>query len=563
MWNTVLFDLDGTLTDSGEGITKCVQYALRKEFNIVVDDLRDLDCFVGPPLKEQFMQYAGLTEEEGQRAVRAYRERYRTRGIYENRLYDGILPLLKQLAAEGMTLAVSSSKPTEFCREILRYFGIEPYFRVIVGSELSGERTKKAEVLEETLRRLGMQGSRQCVVLVGDRKYDVEGAKEAGISSIGVTYGYGSRAELEKAWPDAVVDNPEELRNVLIGQYRDGISRSGNPDMPSAVPAGNFPQQPLNPYGYPYGYAPSYGAQPEVQQQYGGQAYGYQGQAQQYGFAAQNQAQSIHDYGRAQQLSGGSARTVMQKARRRVKSPLFFLVVLLHTILTVASILNLVTGNVLYNLNVMQNSLQKTVGNNLAVTYMNTVIDLIEGASKTTILGVDFALCLPSVLVCLGLWLMFIKTTVSKEEISTGGYTLTKVMTLLQFIAICLVLTAGLIFSVAFVVAAGAGGTVATIIAGIILLVIMILFSVLTILFFVQLLHALKVIKWNAKNGTDKGRISTYVPVIGILLSIATGLSMIPMAPNDYIGLANQAASAAWMLFGSIWLLVYRAKVRR
>ena len=136
-------------------------------------------------------------------------------------------------------------------------------------------------------------------------------------------------------------------------------------------------------------------------------------------------------------------------------------------------------------------------------------------------------------------------------------------MTLLQFIAICLVLTAGLIFSVAFVVAAGAGGTVATIIAGIILLVIMILFSVLTILFFVQLLHALKVIKWNAKNGTDKGRISTYVPVIGILLSIATGLSMIPMAPNDYIGLANQAASAAWMLFGSIWLLVYRAKVRR
>ena len=290
---------------------------------------------------------------------------------------------------------------------------------------------------------------------------------------------------------------------------------------------------------------------------------GYQGQAQQYGFAAQNQAQSIHDYGRAQQLSGGSARTVMQKARRRVKSPLFFLVVLLHTILTVASILNLVTGNVLYNLNVMQNSLQKTVGNNLAVTYMNTVIDLIEGASKTTILGVDFALCLPSVLVCLGLWLMFIKTTVSKEEISTGGYTLTKVMTLLQFIAICLVLTAGLIFSVAFVVAAGAGGTVATIIAGIILLVIMILFSVLTILFFVQLLHALKVIKWNAKNGTDKGRISTYVPVIGILLSIATGLSMIPMAPNDYIGLANQAASAAWMLFGSIWLLVYRAKVRR
>ena len=315
--------------------------------------------------------------------------------------------------------------------------------------------------------------------------------------------------------------------------------------------------------GYPYGYAQNYGAQPEVQQQYGGQAYGYQGQAQQYGFAAQNQAQSAHDYGRTQPPSGGSAGTLMQKARRSVKSPLFFLVVLLHTIMTVASILNLITGNVLYNLNVMQDSLQKTVGNNLAVTYMNSVIDLIEGASKTTILGVDFALCIPGVLVCLGLWLMFLKTTVKKEEISTGGYTLTKVMTLLKFIAVCLVLAAGLIFSVAFVVAAGAGGTAATIIAGIILLVTMILISVLTILFYVQLLHALKVIKWNAKNGTDKGRISTYVPVVGILLSIGTGLSMIPMAPNDYIGLTNQAASAAWMLFGSIWLLVYRAKVVR
>ena len=134
---------------------------------------------------------------------------------------------------------------------------------------------------------------------------------------------------------------------------------------------------------------------------------------------------------------------------------------------------------------------------------------------------------------------------------------------LLLFAGSGIFLAAGLIFSVAFVVMAGASGNTTSIFAGIILLVIMILLSVLTILFFVQLLHALKVIKWNARNGTDKGRIAIYVPVVGILLSIATGLSMIPMAPNDYIGLANQAASAAWMLFGSIWLLVYRAKVRR
>ena len=244
MWNTVLFDLDGTLTESGEGITKCVQYALRKEFSIKVDDIHELDSFVGPPLKEQFMEYANLTPDEADRAIRAYRERYRTRGIYENRVYDGIPELLSQLAREGMVLAVSSSKPTEFCREILRYFGIEQYFRAIVGSEMGGARTKKSEVLEETLRQLGMSGRRSEVVLVGDRMYDVEGAKQAGIGSIGVTYGYGSRTELEECWPDCIVDSTEELRNVLIGQARDeqgemrralgGASAGADPGNPPA-----------------------------------------------------------------------------------------------------------------------------------------------------------------------------------------------------------------------------------------------------------------------------------------------------------------------------------------
>ena len=201
MWNTVLFDLDGTLTESGEGITRCVQYALRKEFDIQVENLHDLDCFVGPPLKEQFKSYANLSDEEADRAIRAYRERYRTRGIYENRLYDGIVPLLDSLVREGMVLGLSSSKPTEFCREILRYFGIEQYFRVIVGSEMNGARVRKVDVVNEALNQLGMSGLRRYAVLVGDRKYDVEGAKEAGIGSIGVTFGYGSREELEQPFP--------------------------------------------------------------------------------------------------------------------------------------------------------------------------------------------------------------------------------------------------------------------------------------------------------------------------------------------------------------------------
>ena len=115
MWDTVLFDLDGTLTDSGEGITKSAQYALEKEFDMKIEDPHELDFFVGPPLKDSFMEYAGLTEEEASRAIKAYRERYTVTGIYENRLYDGIGSLLSALSAEGFQIALASSKPTEFC----------------------------------------------------------------------------------------------------------------------------------------------------------------------------------------------------------------------------------------------------------------------------------------------------------------------------------------------------------------------------------------------------------------------------------------------------------------
>ena len=128
MWNTILFDLDGTLTDSGEGIMKSVRYALQKEFQIEVEDYRQLREFVGPPLKDQFMAYASLSEEDGDRAVRAYRERYTAKGIYENRLYGGIRELLAALSQAGFRMALSSSKPTQFCVQILRHFGIDSYF---------------------------------------------------------------------------------------------------------------------------------------------------------------------------------------------------------------------------------------------------------------------------------------------------------------------------------------------------------------------------------------------------------------------------------------------------
>lgn len=226
MWDTVLFDLDGTITDSGEGITKSVQYALKKGFKIDAD-LDDLRCFVGPPLLEQFMSYANLTKEEAELAVKLYRERYESIGIYENRLYVGIRTLLKQLKDEHFTIALSSSKPKVYCEQILKYFDVYRYFDVVEGAEMDGRRTDKAEVVHEVIRQLHMEDQKDRMVLVGDRSYDIIGARHEGISSIGVSYGYGSREELEAVWPACIVDTPEELRNVLIGQKRDG-ERRGN-----------------------------------------------------------------------------------------------------------------------------------------------------------------------------------------------------------------------------------------------------------------------------------------------------------------------------------------------
>jgi phosphoglycolate phosphatase-like HAD superfamily hydrolase/membrane protease YdiL (CAAX protease family) len=225
MWDTVFFDLDGTITDSGEGITKSVQYALKKGFEIDADP-DDLRCFVGPPLLEQFMSYASLTKEQAELAVKLYRERYESIGIYENRLYDGIRTVLHQLKNEHFRIALSSSKPRVYCEQILKYFNVYQYFDVVEGAEMDGRRTDKAEVVHEVIHRLHMEDQKDRIVLVGDRNYDIIGARHEGISSIGVTYGYGSREELEAVWPDCIVDTPEELRNVLIGQKRDGDRRS-------------------------------------------------------------------------------------------------------------------------------------------------------------------------------------------------------------------------------------------------------------------------------------------------------------------------------------------------
>lgn len=210
MSQVILFDLDGTLTESGEGIINCVQYALEK-LGKKEEHPENLQCFIGPPLKEQFMKYAGLSEEEGEKAVVYYRERYTTTGIFENRLYPKIPELLELLKINNKILAVASSKPEVYVKQILKHFQIAYYFTAIVGSELDGRRTEKAEVIEEALRRMHLEEERDKVLMVGDRSHDVQGAISCGLQCIGVAYGYGSREELEKAGAVYIADSVEDL----------------------------------------------------------------------------------------------------------------------------------------------------------------------------------------------------------------------------------------------------------------------------------------------------------------------------------------------------------------
>nr|WP_295284849.1 HAD-IA family hydrolase [uncultured Blautia sp.] len=214
MYKAILFDLDGTLTESGEGITKCVQYALEK-LGKPESDLKKLEVFIGPPLMEQFMKYAGLDEETARRAVEYYRERYSTTGIFENRPYPGVKEMLQELKRKKYLLAVASSKPEYFVKQILDYFHLTEYFDEIVGSELNGSRTNKTEVIEETLRRLGLDKHREQVIMVGDKEHDVLGARAAGLECVAVSYGYGTEEELTAAQPLQTVSSTEEIQDFF------------------------------------------------------------------------------------------------------------------------------------------------------------------------------------------------------------------------------------------------------------------------------------------------------------------------------------------------------------
>ena len=209
----LLFDLDGTLTDPKEGITKSVQYALNA-FGIEVRDLDELCCFIGPPLKDSFMEYYGFTEADVKKAVLIYREYFSTKGLYENVVFDGTREVLNALSQRGKKLYVASSKPEVFVKEILKHFDLDSFFAFMGGSDLEEKRVKKADVIRYVLEENHITDLDQ-VVMIGDRKHDVLGAQEAGIDSIGVLYGYGSREELKEAGADVLAERIFDLQNLL------------------------------------------------------------------------------------------------------------------------------------------------------------------------------------------------------------------------------------------------------------------------------------------------------------------------------------------------------------
>ena len=209
----VFFDLDGTLTDPMAGITKSVQYAL-KAYGIEEPDLKALCPFIGPPLKDSFMNYYDFPEEQAQEAIGKYREYFADRGIFENEVYPGIEELLRDLKRAGAILIVATSKPETFAVRILEHFHLKPYFDYICGATMDETRVRKGEVIAYALEKAGIENVEEAL-MVGDREHDVIGARQNHMDSIGVLFGYGSREELEKAGATEIAETVEDLKRLL------------------------------------------------------------------------------------------------------------------------------------------------------------------------------------------------------------------------------------------------------------------------------------------------------------------------------------------------------------
>ena len=213
MFDCILFDFDGTVFDTVEGIAKSVRYALNK---VGLDaELESLRCFAGPPLADKFMEVYGFDRTAAEQAVRDYRERYRPIGMNECRVFPGIKELLEKLRAAGKTVGIATSKPQELAEELLRRENMLGLFQVICGSLPNGNDSAKWQVVQRAMELCG--AAKENTILVGDTKYDVAGAHKVGIACVGVRYGYAAEGELEVAGADAIVEDLPELESFLLG----------------------------------------------------------------------------------------------------------------------------------------------------------------------------------------------------------------------------------------------------------------------------------------------------------------------------------------------------------
>lgn len=213
MYDIILFDLDGTLTDPGIGITNSVAHALA-HWNIEVKDRAELYKFIGPPLSDSFMRYYGFSEEDAIHAIAVYREYFSVKGLYENEVYPGIPEMLQSLKDAGKTVVLATSKPEGFAVKILKHFGLYDYFDIIAGASMDESRNKKADVIAYAISQMKNPDLSR-MIMIGDREHDILGAKQIGIDSIGVLYGYGDRAEHEKAGATYIAEKVEDILPLL------------------------------------------------------------------------------------------------------------------------------------------------------------------------------------------------------------------------------------------------------------------------------------------------------------------------------------------------------------
>ena len=214
--DNILFDLDGTLVDSQEGIINSAMYAL-DYYGISYSGKEELKKFIGPPLKNAFMEFYGFDKDKALQAAMVYREYYADKGVYQVKLYDGIIEMLASLKKAGKKIFLATSKTEKYAHVILEYFGISKYFDYIGGTDMQGIRDSKAKVLKYVLETTDTYVSDS--VLVGDSRYDVLGAKELGMRTIAVLYGYGSAEEHMKAGPDYTVHTPGELLSIMLYKF--------------------------------------------------------------------------------------------------------------------------------------------------------------------------------------------------------------------------------------------------------------------------------------------------------------------------------------------------------